>query len=213
MKKIVVILSFFLLTAPAFAYDCDAGFLYGSGGGIVIGQEHTYSLNVHNGSNHILNAVDVCRPDERWVFTARPGVSWDILNENEMVWGDPSQNCITFVNGEIGPGIDWGGEFYMKAIRPAPDNEAKWQVIVWQDYPNYIGNTWGYCDVENTRVTIRGYEVDPVVQSSVGDVLGSQVAVVFSIIPLALAIVGGLVVTLFGIKFLIGYFRRSIHGI
>jgi hypothetical protein len=95
----------------------------------------------------------------------------------------------------------------MKAVRPAPDNEAKWNVIVWQDYPNYIFNTWGYCDVENMRMTTRGYEIDPVVQSSIGEVLGSQVAVIFSVIPLALAIVGGLIITLFGIKFLVGFVR------
>jgi hypothetical protein len=208
VKKLLIFILFFTVAGNAFAYDCDGALLYGTHEAIV-GETKTYTLQIHNDSTEILNAVDVCRPDERWVFVDRPGVSWDIMNEGDIIWGDASINCLTFINGEIGGGIDWGGEFYLKAIRPAPDNEAKWSAIVWQDYPNYIGNTWGYCDMENTRMTIRGYELAPEIQSSMGDVLGSQVQVVQSIIPVAFVIVGGLVVTLFGLRLLINYVRNN----
>ena len=50
------------------------------------------------------------------------------------------------------------------------------------------------------------------VASSAGGLLGSLVSVVFTSIPVAIGIVGGLVVTKFGIGCLIGFARSHIHG-
>ena len=56
------------------------------------------------------------------------------------------------------------------------------------------------------------YTMDSTVQTSVTDLLSSMVSTVFTIIPLAITIVGGLVVTLFGIRWLIGFARSHMHG-
>lgn len=56
------------------------------------------------------------------------------------------------------------------------------------------------------------YTMDTTVQTSVTDLLSSMVSTVFTIIPLAITIVGGLVVTLFGIRWLIGFARSHMHG-
>jgi hypothetical protein len=56
------------------------------------------------------------------------------------------------------------------------------------------------------------YTMDSTVQTAATDLLGSLVATVFTIIPAAIAIVGGLVVTLFGLRWLIGFARSQMHG-
>ena len=56
------------------------------------------------------------------------------------------------------------------------------------------------------------YTMDTTVQTSVTDLLSSMVSTVFTIIPLAITIVGGLVVTLFGIRWLVGFARSHMHG-
>lgn len=56
------------------------------------------------------------------------------------------------------------------------------------------------------------YTMDDTVKTSVTDLLGSLVTTYFGIIPVALAIVGGLMVTLFGIGKLIGWVRGNMHG-
>jgi len=56
------------------------------------------------------------------------------------------------------------------------------------------------------------YTMDATVQSSATDLLGSLVSTVFTIIPVAIGIVGGLVVTLFGLRWLIGFARSQMHG-
>jgi hypothetical protein len=56
------------------------------------------------------------------------------------------------------------------------------------------------------------YVMDTAVQSSVTDLLSSLVQTVFTIIPVAIGIVGTLVVTLFGIRWLVGWVRGHMHG-
>jgi hypothetical protein len=56
------------------------------------------------------------------------------------------------------------------------------------------------------------YTMDATVQGAATDLLGSLVQTVFTIIPVAIAIVGGLVVTLFGLRWLIGFARGQMHG-
>jgi hypothetical protein len=56
------------------------------------------------------------------------------------------------------------------------------------------------------------YTMNSTVQSSVTDLLQSMVATVFTIIPVAIGIVGTLVVTLFGLRWLIGFARSHMHG-
>jgi hypothetical protein len=56
------------------------------------------------------------------------------------------------------------------------------------------------------------YTMDSTVQSSATDLLSSLVSTVFTIIPVAIGLVGGLVVTLFGLRWLIGFARSQMHG-
>jgi hypothetical protein len=56
------------------------------------------------------------------------------------------------------------------------------------------------------------YTMDSTVQTSVTDLLESLVATVFSVLPIAIGIVGALVVTLFGVRWLIGFARSNMHG-
>lgn len=56
------------------------------------------------------------------------------------------------------------------------------------------------------------YVMDSTVQASVTDLLNSLVQTVFTIIPVAIGIVGGLVITLFGIRWLISFARSHMHG-
>jgi hypothetical protein len=56
------------------------------------------------------------------------------------------------------------------------------------------------------------YTMDSAVQTSATGLLESLVATVFTIIPVAITIVGGLVVTLFGLRWLIGFTRGQMHG-
>lgn len=56
------------------------------------------------------------------------------------------------------------------------------------------------------------YTMDATVTASVTDLLQSLVQTVFSIIPTALGIVGTLMITLFGIRWLIGLVRGNMHG-
>lgn len=56
------------------------------------------------------------------------------------------------------------------------------------------------------------YTMDSTVSSSVTDLLSSMVSTVFSVIPTAIGLIGGLVVTLFGIRWLIGFARGHMHG-
>ncbi len=56
------------------------------------------------------------------------------------------------------------------------------------------------------------YSMDATVQASATDLLESLVAVVYTIIPVAIGIVGGLVVTLYGLRWLIGFARKNMHG-
>jgi hypothetical protein len=56
------------------------------------------------------------------------------------------------------------------------------------------------------------YTMDSTVQASATDLLQSLVSTVFTIIPVAITIVGGLVVTLFGLRWLVGFTRGQMHG-
>jgi hypothetical protein len=56
------------------------------------------------------------------------------------------------------------------------------------------------------------YTMNTAVQTSVTDLLSSLISTYFGIIPVALALVGGLMVTLFGIGKLIGWVRGNMHG-
>lgn len=56
------------------------------------------------------------------------------------------------------------------------------------------------------------FVMDATVQASATNLLESLVAQVFTIIPVAIAIVGGLVVTLYGLRWLIGFARSQMHG-
>lgn len=56
------------------------------------------------------------------------------------------------------------------------------------------------------------YTMDSTVQTSVTDLLSSLVSTVFTIIPIAIGLVGGLMVTLYGIRWLIGFARSHMHG-
>jgi hypothetical protein len=56
------------------------------------------------------------------------------------------------------------------------------------------------------------YTMDATVKTSVTDLLQSLVSGYFGIIPIALGIVGGLMVTLFLVGKLIGWVRGNMHG-
>lgn len=56
------------------------------------------------------------------------------------------------------------------------------------------------------------YTMDATVKTSVTDLLTSLVSGYFGIIPVALGIVGGLMVTLFLVGKLIGWVRGNMHG-
>lgn len=56
------------------------------------------------------------------------------------------------------------------------------------------------------------YTMDATVQGAATDLLESLVATVFTIIPIAIAIVGGLMVTLYGLRWLVGFARGQMHG-
>ena len=56
------------------------------------------------------------------------------------------------------------------------------------------------------------YEMNPQVQSAATDLLTSLTAQIFTIIPVAIGLVGGVVVTLFGLRWLIGFVRSNMHG-
>lgn len=56
------------------------------------------------------------------------------------------------------------------------------------------------------------YTANTAAMTATTGLLGSLVSAVFTVIPLAISIVGGLVVTLFGIRWLIGFARKNMHG-
>jgi len=56
------------------------------------------------------------------------------------------------------------------------------------------------------------YEMDAGVQSAATDLLTSLTSQIFTIIPVAIGLVGGVVVTLFGLRWLIGFVRSNMHG-
>jgi hypothetical protein len=56
------------------------------------------------------------------------------------------------------------------------------------------------------------YTMDSGVQVAATDLLQSLVAQIFTIIPIAIGIVGTVVVTLFGLRWLIGFVRGNMHG-
>lgn len=56
------------------------------------------------------------------------------------------------------------------------------------------------------------FVMDATVTASATNLLDSLVGTVFTIIPVAITIVGGLVVTLFGLRWLIGFARSQMHG-
>jgi|WetSurSiteA1Bulk_404760.scaffolds.fasta_scaffold24165_5 hypothetical protein len=56
------------------------------------------------------------------------------------------------------------------------------------------------------------YTMDSGVQTAATDLLTSLTAQIFSIIPVAIGLVGGVVVTLFGLRWLIGFVRSNMHG-
>ena len=56
------------------------------------------------------------------------------------------------------------------------------------------------------------YQMNAGVQGAATDLLTSLTAQIFTIIPVAIGIVGGVVVTLFGLRWLIGFVRSNMHG-
>ena len=56
------------------------------------------------------------------------------------------------------------------------------------------------------------YEMDAGVQSAATGLLTSLTSQIFTIIPVAIGLVGGVVVTLFGLRWLIGFVRSNMHG-
>jgi hypothetical protein len=56
------------------------------------------------------------------------------------------------------------------------------------------------------------YTMEATVASSVTDLLSSYVSTIFSVIPTAIGIIGTLAVTLFGIRWLVGFARGHMHG-
>jgi len=56
------------------------------------------------------------------------------------------------------------------------------------------------------------YEMNAEVQGAATDLLTSLTSQIFTIIPVAIGIVGGVVVTLFGLRWLIGFVRSNMHG-
>jgi hypothetical protein len=66
--------------------------------------------------------------------------------------------------------------------------------------------------VGQVLATSPAYTMDTTVTTSVTDLLSSMVSTIFSVIPQAITIVGALVVTLFGIRWLIGFARGHMHG-
>jgi hypothetical protein len=56
------------------------------------------------------------------------------------------------------------------------------------------------------------YTMDSGVQVAATGLLESLVQQIFTIIPIAIGIVGTVVVTLFGLRWLIGFVRGNMHG-
>ena len=56
------------------------------------------------------------------------------------------------------------------------------------------------------------YEMNAGVQTAATDLLTSLTSQIFTIIPVAIGLVGGVVVTLFGLRWLIGFVRSNMHG-
>lgn len=56
------------------------------------------------------------------------------------------------------------------------------------------------------------YTMNPAVQTAATDLLTSLTSQIFTIIPVAIGLVGGVVVTLFGLRWLIGFVRSNMHG-
>jgi uncharacterized membrane protein len=56
------------------------------------------------------------------------------------------------------------------------------------------------------------YQMNSGVQTAATDLLTSLTSQIFTIIPVAIGIVGGVVVTLFGLRWLIGFVRSNMHG-
>jgi len=56
------------------------------------------------------------------------------------------------------------------------------------------------------------YTMNADVQTAATGLLTSLTAQIYSIIPVAIGLVGGVVVTLFGLRWLIGFVRSNMHG-
>jgi hypothetical protein len=76
----------------------------------------------------------------------------------------------------------------------------------------FLAVTAGIALVPKAFAQTPAYTMNTTVTSSVTDLLSSMVSTIFSILPTAIGIVGALTVTLFGIKWLVGFARGNMHG-
>lgn len=56
------------------------------------------------------------------------------------------------------------------------------------------------------------YTMNSGVQTAATELLTSLTSQIYTIIPVAIGLVGGVVVTLFGLRWLIGFVRGNMHG-
>lgn len=71
---------------------------------------------------------------------------------------------------------------------------------------------WSDSAVGSFTPQVVAYTMDSGIQSSASSLLGSLVSQLFSVIVIGVGIVGGVMVTLFGLRWLIRFVRGNLHG-
>jgi hypothetical protein len=177
-KYLVIITIFFLGVIPTYAcIDSE-----------LLSPDPSYlnEENLYTGYGHIINGTSIgweygLQPNERMFSVDIAG--WSCANG--LCTGDSYTGSYT-MSIYVTADSDWVGRLYTNVEGACP---LGWQHMI------------------ERPVTTPKYVMSASTSASVTGLLGSLVSVVLRIIPIAIAIVGGLVVTLFGLRKLI-YFVR-----
>lgn len=198
MKKILLTIALFLALAPS-AYACTYSV---SPSTVGVGQSKNVTITVNNdsaygwaslvfpyNSNLQVNSVS------SFYTNNTGGTSAVTVSDNGTPL--PERQNPTYLISLNVTGISAGATFsdgggFLYDVGGGSECFLSGNLTVGTNAPTYIMNTSA--------------------QGAVTGLLGSMVASVFNVIPLALLIVGGLVVTLFGIRWLIGFARSHMHG-
>jgi hypothetical protein len=187
LKKAIIIGLFFMAVTPAWAGYCVTGNQAKPNPVVVDGTAKVMTLTIDNSDYGGVNAVQVATG------------GWPL----QAMWSNHS-DWVLLSGNKIGGGQYGTAVVYLRLI-PTTTTQV-FGVHLW----NSGGS--GDCPMGANYGTEMSYGINPAVSTSATELLSSLTAGVFRIIPIAIGIVGGLIATLFGLRWLIRFARRNIHG-